>query len=312
MQVLQHTTRQVKDVETLQQISNDSLNSSSLPNSCPTDNCPDSKHTNGDRKELAPSSRHNLSHTTRNQAVVEVELEHAQTLFPEQSLPNQRLVQALKTRRVKAFLAAGFLVAVPVFIQAPLVRIVPTVSLAMTTLWLMLGWRLLSPSQLEGTPEKALWGDLIIGFSWTWLAGAVYWGWFRWDPYVHLPIESIGLPIVLTLLYYQKAKIGNYFYLGSLLGTAITDLYFYCVGLIPYWRALMTNPPESASAILHSALLRMETYQGIGCAIVLLTLLVMLGTIPLRSTSAKWWAFSGAVLSTILVDSLFFVAAILA
>ncbi|MEL6159406.1 MAG: DUF3120 domain-containing protein [Cyanobacteria bacterium J06554_11] len=231
------------------------------------------------------------------------------------------MTQALKTRRVKAFLASGFLVAVPVFIQAPLVRIVPTVSLAMTALWLLLGWRLLKASTPEselhnGTPETTafsdLWGDLIIGFSWTWLAGAVYWGWFRADPYVHLPIESIGLPIVLTLLYYQRAKIGNYFYLGSLLGTAITDLYFYCVGLIPYWRALMTNPPESASAILHSALLRMETYQGVGCAIVLLTLLVMLGTIPLRSMSTKWWAFSGAVLSTILVDSLFFLAAVLA
>ncbi|MEL6456528.1 MAG: DUF3120 domain-containing protein, partial [Cyanobacteria bacterium J06623_5] len=46
--------------------------------------------------------------------------------------------------------------------------------------------------------------------------------------------------------------------------------------------------------------------------IVLLTLLVMLGTIPLRSMSTKWWAFSGAVLSTILVDSLFFLAAVLA
>jgi len=38
---------------------------------------------------------------------------------------------------------------------------------------------------------------------------------------------------------------------------------------------------------------------------------VMLGTIPMRSQSTKWWAFSGAILSTILVDSLFFVAAVL-
>ena len=117
--------------------------------------------------------------------------------------------------------------------------------------------------------------------------------------------------MVLLLLYYGKAKIGNYFYLGSLLGTAITDLYFYCVGLIPYWKALMMQPTE-ASSILHRALLRMETYQGVGSAIVLLSLLILLGTVPLRSPDAKWWAFSGAVLSTILVDSLFFVAAILA
>jgi len=228
-----------------------------------------------------------------------------------QSLSFWKWVSAsLSTTRFKSFLAAAFLVAVPVFVQAPLVRIWPTFSLLLTIAWLAAGWHLLQKADTK--PALSLWGDLIIGFSWTWLAGAVYWGWFRWDPYVHLPIEAIGLPIVLVLLRYGRAKIGNYFYLGSLLGTAITDLYFYCVGLIPYWRALMVNPPEQAGSILHSALLKMETYQGVGCAIVLLTLLVMLGTIPLRSPDAKWWAFSGAVLSTILVDSLFFVAAILA
>lgn len=244
--------------------------------------------------------------------------------------------------RVKAFAASAFLVAVPVFIQAPLVRVLPEFALLTTAVWLAIGWSLLnkgslnkvntdalaSDSEKSSTPElatpslsaaspstpvfnAALWGDLIVGFSWTWLAGAIYWGWFRTDPYVHLPIEAIGLPIVATLLLQNKAKIGNYFYLGSLLGTAITDLYFYCTGLIPYWRALMLTP-EEASPILHSALLRMETYQGVGCAVVLLTLLIMLGTIPLRSHSATWWAFSGAVLSTILVDSLFFIAAIFA
>ncbi|MGD1898329.1 MAG: DUF3120 domain-containing protein [Phormidesmis sp.] len=216
------------------------------------------------------------------------------------------LIDSFRTHRGKALAAAAFLVAVPVFVQAPLVRAFPTFSLALTAAWLLLGWRLLNQAKTE------LWGDLVIGFSWTWMAGAIYWGWFRWDPYVHLPIESLGLPMVLVLMWYGKAKIGNYFYLGSLLGTAITDLYFYCVGLIPYWRALMISPPSEAGSILHSALLRMETYQGVGCAIVLLSLLVMLGTIPLRSADAKWWAFSGAVLSTILVDSLFFAAAILA
>ncbi len=218
----------------------------------------------------------------------------------------QKIASVFSTTHSKALGAAAFLVAVPVFVQAPLVRAVPAFSLLLTAVWLFAGWRLLKK------PETQLWGDLTIGFSWTWLAGAVYWGWFRWDPYVHLPIEALGLPIVLILLYYGKAKIGNYFYLGSLLGTAITDIYFYCVGLIPYWKALMVRPPAEAGSILHSALLRMETYQGVGCAIVLLSLLILLGTVPLRFQNAKWWAFSGAVLSTILVDSLFFVAAVLA
>ena len=222
-------------------------------------------------------------------------------LFHPQSLPNI----ANGPDRLKAFFASAFLVAFPVFIQAPLVRVFPWLSLAITGLWLCLGWAMLK------RPSQQIWGDLIIGFSWTWLAGAIYWGWFRWEPFVHLPIEAVGLPIVLVLMRYGKAKIGNYFYLGSLFGTAITDLYFYCTGLIPYWRQLMINPTD-ASEILHSALMKMETYQGVGFAVVLLSLLVMLGTIPLRTQSVRWWAFSGAVLSTIVVDSLFFAAAIFA
>jgi hypothetical protein len=216
-----------------------------------------------------------------------------------------KIAENSKSNRSKAFIAAALLVAFPVFIQAPLVRVAPTLSFAVTALWLWLGYRWMKE------PELNLWGDLLVGFSWTWLAGSVYWGWFRTNPYIHLPLEAIGLPMVLLLMFCGKAKIGNYFYLGSLLGTAITDIYFYCVGLIPYWRSLMLSPPADAGKILHGALLRMETYEGVGYAIVLLTLLVMLGTIPMRSQSTKWWAFSGAILSTILVDSLFFLAAVL-
>ncbi|MEL6855705.1 MAG: hypothetical protein AAFO83_11435, partial [Cyanobacteria bacterium J06607_13] len=76
MQVLQHTTPQVKDVETLQ-ISNDSLTSSNLPNS---------NRTNSSRKAGAPSSFHNVSHPQRDQAVVEVELESTQTLLQSRLL----------------------------------------------------------------------------------------------------------------------------------------------------------------------------------------------------------------------------------
>lgn len=226
-----------------------------------------------------------------------------------------RLAEDSQRNRLRAFLLAAFLVAVPVFIQAPLVRIAPMLSFLMTGAWLALGYRWINDTDAHH-PNRKLWGDLIVGFSWTWLAGSVYWGWFRTNPYIHLPIESIALPIVLALMFYNRSKIdkyniGNYFYIGSLLGTAITDIYFYCVGLIPYWQQLMISPPEEAGTILHSALLRMSTYEGVGYAIVLLTLLVMLGTIPMRSHRTKWWAFSGAILSTILVDSLFFVAAIL-
>lgn len=281
MQVLKQTTLQKKDFETLQFSADASpkglLNGSSAPS---------------------------LARALGNYAYEPSAIVNAGLYLRQRYRTLSQQAENSKINRTRALVAAALLVAFPVFIQAPLVRIAPTLSLSLTALWLWIGYRWMKE------PNLNLWGDLIVGFSWTWLAGSIYWGWFRTNPYIHLPLEAIGLPIVLVLMFYGKAKIGNYFYLGSLLGTAITDVYFYCVRLIPYWQQLMMSPPSEAGKILHGALLRMETYEGVGYAIVLLILLVMLGTIPMRSHSTKWWAFSGAILSTILVDSLFFAAAV--
>ncbi|MBE9174501.1 DUF3120 domain-containing protein, partial [Synechocystis salina LEGE 06155] len=54
-------------------------------------------------------------------------------------------------------LMAGFLVSVPVFIQAPLVRQFPWLSLALTLPWVAIAvW-------LMKRPDRALWGDLLLG-----------------------------------------------------------------------------------------------------------------------------------------------------
>jgi hypothetical protein len=206
------------------------------------------------------------------------------------------------------FWTAGFLVSVPVFIQAPLVRYYPEVSLILTIFWVGLGIWLLNK------PKISLWGDLLLGFSWSWLAGSIYWGWWRWEPLIHIPMEAIGLPFVLWGLSKGRGKVGNLFYLGSLLGTAITDLYFYLTGLIPYWRQLMTVEldPNLVSPIFHQALAQIQTPWGISWAIVLLNLLLAIGIYPLQKRVCYWWAFSGAVLSTILVDGLFWITASLA
>jgi len=205
-------------------------------------------------------------------------------------------------------LTAAFLVSVPVFMQAPLVRYYPEISLGLTVFWVGLGIWLLKQAKIS------LWGDLLLGFSWSWLAGSLYWGWWRWEPLIHIPMEAIGLPFVLWGLYKGRGKVGNLFYLGSLLGTAITDLYFYLTGLIPYWRQLMTVEldPNLVSPIFHDALAQIQTPWGISWAIVLLNLLLAIGIYPLQKRGCHWWAFSGAVLSTILVDGLFWITASLA
>lgn len=202
--------------------------------------------------------------------------------------------------------AAIFLTSIPVFVQAPLVRVVPWLSLVITPLWLGLGlW-------LRSRPKTQLWGDLLIGFTWTWLAGSLYWGWLRWEPFFHIPVEAIGLPVVLLGIPRNRGLPGNWFYLGSLFGTAMTDLYFYLVGLIPYWRSLMQVEPAMAGEIFTGALAQMQSFWGIGCAGVIVVILLLVGVLPMRSQKLHWWAFGGAVLSTILVDGLFGLAAIAA
>ena len=222
---------------------------------------------------------------------------------PQESVLSLPIQPDRDSQAWRVFLAASFLVSVPVFFQAPIVRLFPWISLALTLFWIGLGW------WLYQRPRTRWWGDILLGFSWSWLAGSIYWGWLRWEPLIHIPVESIGLPFALWFIGKRWGKIGNFFYLGSLLGTAITDLYFYLTGLIPYWRKLMTVDPTLASPIFKSALAQIQTLWGISWAIVLVNILLAISLFSLRKNKLHWWAFAGAVLSTILVDSLFWIAA---
>ena len=204
------------------------------------------------------------------------------------------------------FGAAAFLVSVPVFLQAPLVRLLPWVSLLLTGFWLYLGLI------LWFRPQTKIWGDLILGFTWSWLAGSIYWGWLRMEPLIHLPVESIGLPFALWCCWRGWGLIGHFFYLGSLVGTALTDVYFYITGLIPYWRKLMRVEPDLATPIFQESLVQVQTPWGISWAVILVSTLLALGLWSLQKKRYHWWAFAGALLSTILVDSLFWVAASMA
>ncbi len=243
-------------------------------------------------------------------------LNHSYTAYrcttPTSESDPPSLTALAKTRSLQCwliFLAAVFLVSVPVFFQAPLVRHWPLLSLFLT-----LGWVGLS-QWLCSHPTRQQWGDLLFGFTGSWLAGSIYWGWLRWEPFLHLPVESIGLPVAIWCILRHRYLIGSWFYLGSLFGTAITDLYFYLVDLIPHWRKVMSVEPSLALGVFQSAIAQVSTPWGIGCAILLCTVLLLVGLLPLRSyggviTPLKHrWAFGGAVLSTILVDSLFWLAA---
>jgi uncharacterized membrane protein YjjB (DUF3815 family) len=205
---------------------------------------------------------------------------------------------------------AAFLVSIPVFIQAPLVRQWPWVSLVLTLGWAVFGYALCRKS------SNPLYGDLVLGFTWSWFAGSIYWGWFRWEPFIHLPIESVGAPFAVWALLQQRYRVGAFFYLGSLWGTAITDGYFYLLGLIPFWRQVMLVEVQDSLPILQTALLQIQNVSGALWAGILVLVLCVSGLLPLVSNKVRrgqseelhWWAFMGAVLSTLVVDGLFWLA----
>ncbi len=205
----------------------------------------------------------------------------------------------LFTARAKVWTAAVFLVVIPVFFQAPLVRSLPWLSLTMTGAWLLAG------VSLSSRAATHLWGDLIAGFSWTWLAGSLYWGWLRFEPLWHLPVEAIGFPIAIGLLAQGRGRVGSYFFLGSLLGTAVTDLYIYRNGLFPIWRQVMIADPDWVPVIMQQAAAALQNPVSFSQGLLIALGLLTVGILPLQSKQPCWWAFSGAVLSTLIVDLLF-------
>lgn len=125
------------------------------------------------------------------------------------------------------------------------------------------------------------------------------------EPLWHLPIEAIALPLAIWGLHRKQSPIGYGFYLGSLCGTAITDIYFYLTGLIPYWRQVMMDDASQIAPILQAAVAQLQSPSGVLWALVLVLTLCGLGARSLRQQSLAAWAFGGAVLSTLLVDGLF-------
>lgn len=204
--------------------------------------------------------------------------------------------------RWQVLLLSGCAVGIPVFIQAPLVRLAPWVSLVWTLVWLGLACHWLT------CPRLKLRGELLYGFALTWLTGSLYWGWLRSEPLWHLPVEALALPFALWGLRRGWAPIGQAFYLGSLTGTVITDLYLWLVDLTPVWRAVMAaDATESVvlAELVPLVLSKIQSLGGILWAIELALLLLMAGFWGLKQGSLAAYAWSGAVLSTLVVDGLF-------
>ncbi len=209
------------------------------------------------------------------------------------------------------WIAAAFLVSIPVFFQAPLVRQAPWLSLIFSVGWLGIAKVLITNPNHQSSNQN--YGSLIWGFSLSWICGTIYWGWLRAEPFWHLPIEAIALPWAIWAMTKSDYLIGAWFYLASLLGTAVTDLYFYLNNLIPHWKAIMQVEGDlgAIQPILQDAVTHLQTSWGISWAAILAICISLIGFRAMRSPDLHNWVFAGALLSTIFVDGLFAVFACL-
>ena len=203
-------------------------------------------------------------------------------------------------------LTAVLLVTVPVFLQAPLVRQAPLAS-ALLTLPLVTAAVLL---ERHGRGSWQQLGPLLVGFSGSWLAGCLFWGWFRLHPLLHVPIEAFALPLAVAGLG-GRWRLAGAFYLASLLGTAATDIAIALTGLMPLWPQILSAPLSEAPLLLRQA-------GEMVLAPVTITLVRAWAALRLGVCSQLWKRgalarVSAATLATTLaVDGLFLAAALLA
>ncbi|MCT0225828.1 DUF3120 domain-containing protein [Synechococcus sp. CS-1328] len=198
------------------------------------------------------------------------------------------------------------MVSLPVFLQAPWVRFAPASSALFTGVLLLLG--LVLERQAQERWSQA--GALLVGFSGSWLAGSLFWGWCRLHPLWHLPIEAFALPLALTGLA-GRWRLACAFYLGSLLGTAATDAVMALTGVMAHWTIVLQASPDQAPLLLHTA--ARQVLQPLAlCGVLLAAVAIGLVCRQIWQRGTACRVAASSLLTTLVVDGLFLLAALLA
>jgi len=149
------------------------------------------------------------------------------------------------SRSISLRLWSSLFVILPIFIQAPWVRLNPISALCFTFI-ILLGAYVLHKKLSK---KWYIVSSLLIGVSGSWLGGCLFWGWLSPFPILHIPVEAVVLPLALVGLG-TNWKIGSSFYISSLFGTAVTDMTIFLIGIMDQWREVITADSESAPLIL--------------------------------------------------------------
>ena len=205
----------------------------------------------------------------------------------------------------------GAMVVLPVFLQASWAHLEP-LSACFFTLVILCGGITLSK---KGEEKWFEFGSLLIGVSGSWLGGCLFWGWLRSQPILHIPVESIVLPIAIVALG-TKWRLGAAFYLSCLLGTALTDLMMVLTGVMDQWPIVVNAPIENASNLLHQTALNLINSKSILLLISASSLIIFLSykmrqrAILDVETGKAWIVASAALTTTLWVDGLFLLTAL--
>ena len=204
-------------------------------------------------------------------------------------------------------LVAALLVAVPVFVQAPWVRLAPMAAALFTLPLAAIGIVL----EQKATGRLRSLGLLLVGFAGSWLGGSLFWGWCRLHPLWHLPIEAFALPMAIAGLG-SRWRLAAGFYITSLLGTAATDAVIAISGVMAHWPAVLAAPASEAPALLQDAASAVLRPAPLALTLLTATLLARLSAWLWQRGGDEERVWAATLATTLAVDGLFLGAAALA
>ncbi|WP_075507117.1 DUF3120 domain-containing protein [Prochlorococcus marinus] len=207
---------------------------------------------------------------------------------------------------------SSFFVILPIFVQAPWVRLEPISALCFTFVILIVAFVL----NQRVSKKWFIVSSLLLGVSGSWLGGCLFWGWLSPFPILHIPVEAVVLPLAL-IGFDTNWKIGSSFYISSLFGTAVTDITIFLIGMMDQWRHVITADSENAPIILQKtseSLIQIKSLSIIVFVALILWFISkeILNSATINTTSGKALLVSSYVIqTTLIVDGIFIVLAIL-
>ena len=207
---------------------------------------------------------------------------------------------------------SSFFVILPIFVQAPWVRLEPISALCFTFIILSGAFFL----QKKHSNKWFVVSSLLFGVSGSWLGGCLFWGWLSPFPILHIPVEAVVLPFALIGLG-TNWKIGSSFYLSSLFGTVATDITIFLTGIMDQWREVIIADSESAPLILQKTSENLIQIKSLSIIILVALILWFISKeifdiATINTTNGKALLVSSYVIqTTLIVDAIFIFLAIL-